>query len=330
MAITTRPVRTKGTSCQRQSIIDVRAQGVWRRVPRIPLRAHLPFASAVSSQAAPSLAVVEVAAPAPTETLLKPLPRAVENIADDANLRNPLARMERLSTGWFGVLLDFEGVIVEDTLEWHKQAWLQVGEEMGLRKPLGHLLGRIKGVKSEVIVSNIFNWTHNPPVARKIAARKEELYEDMLQGVQPAEVVGTRHFLETLYRNKIPIALACATPSKTVQRTLSNLGLSQFFSAVITAEDNGSPELENYYVVASQQLQRPFVRCVVIGDSNRSVEAAHELGMKSVVVTCGKPAYNFVGADLVVRNLSQVSFINLKKLFGNEELVEPLPLESDF
>ena len=34
---------------------------------------------------------------------LKPLPRNVENVADDPSLHNPLARLERLGTGWFGV-----------------------------------------------------------------------------------------------------------------------------------------------------------------------------------------------------------------------------------
>lgn len=34
---------------------------------------------------------------------LKPLPRNVENVADDPSLHNPLARMQRLGTGWMGV-----------------------------------------------------------------------------------------------------------------------------------------------------------------------------------------------------------------------------------
>lgn len=32
-----------------------------------------------------------------------PLPRDVENLADDPNLQNPLQRSERMSTSWFGV-----------------------------------------------------------------------------------------------------------------------------------------------------------------------------------------------------------------------------------
>lgn len=70
-------------------------------------------------------------------------------------------------------------------------------------------------------------------------------------------------------------------------------------------------------------LQRPPMRCIVIGDSNASVEAAHELGMKCIIVAGNNPVYNFTSADLVVRDLSQLSFLNLKKLFGEESLVEP-------
>lgn len=37
------------------------------------------------------------------EQSLLPMPRDVENLADDPQLHNPLQRSERLSTGWFGV-----------------------------------------------------------------------------------------------------------------------------------------------------------------------------------------------------------------------------------
>eukprot|EP00879_Flechtneria_rotunda_P003101 GHRR01003322.1.p2 GENE.GHRR01003322.1~~GHRR01003322.1.p2 ORF type:complete len:135 (+),score=42.34 GHRR01003322.1:268-672(+) len=121
---------------------------------------------------------------------------------------------------------------------------------------------------------------------------------------------------------QIPVALATSQPERRVQPAMERLNLGNYFDAVVTAEDNGAPEVEYYYITAANQIQRPFVRCIVVGDSNRSVEAAHELGMKSVIVTGNQPAWNFSGADLVVRNLSYLSFVNMKKLFGNEDLVE--------
>jgi hypothetical protein len=80
-----------------------------------------------------------------------PLPRAVENAADDPSLHNPLQRMERLSTGWFGVIAEYEGIVVDDTLDMHARAWLQVADEMNLPRPLGQVLRRIKGVRDEVV-----------------------------------------------------------------------------------------------------------------------------------------------------------------------------------
>lgn len=253
----------------------------------------------------------------------RPLPTRTESVVDDPRLANPLERQNRLSTAWFGVITEFDGVLVDSTEAANIQAWLQVAEEMKLPRPLGQVLRRIQGARDEVVIMQLFTWTRNPSQAARIAQRKEEIYDSIMNGVQPAEVPGARSFLDTLRNYNIPVALATAQPERRVKPALEQLNLSNYFDAIVTAEDNGSSEVEFYYVTAAHQLQRPFVRCIVVGDSNRSMEAAHELGMKSVIVTGSQPAWNFSNADLVVRNLSALSFVNMKKLFGNEDLIEP-------
>eukprot|EP00878_Enallax_costatus_P001251 GHUV01001395.1.p1 GENE.GHUV01001395.1~~GHUV01001395.1.p1 ORF type:complete len:329 (+),score=51.58 GHUV01001395.1:231-1217(+) len=253
----------------------------------------------------------------------RPLPTRTESVVDDPRLANPLERQNRLSTAWFGVITEFDGVLVDSTEAANIQAWLEVAEEMRLPRPLGQVLRRIQGARDEVVIMQLFHWTRNPSQAAKIAQRKEEIYDSIMNGVQPAEVPGSRSFLDTLRNYNIPVALATAQPERRVRPVLEKLNLSNYFDGIVTAEDNGSPEVEFYYISAANQLQRPFVRCIVVGDSNRSVEAAHELGMKSVIVTGSQPAWNFSNADLVVRNLSALSFVNMKKLFGNEDLIEP-------
>lgn len=59
---------------------------------------------------------------------------------------------------------------------------------------------------------------------------------------------------------------------------LSAAGLDGRFDAVVTADDvaRGSPDPEGY-LYAAQKMARPPVRCVVIGSSNLSIEAAHEV-----------------------------------------------------
>lgn len=256
------------------------------------------------------------------EKVLMVLP-PMESAVDDLSLHNPLKRAERLSTGWFGVIMEFEGVVMEDTYEAHTQAWLKVAAEFGFPRPLGQVFRRMKGVRDEVVVTRVLNWTQNMTTARQIAKRKMAVYEELLGGRQPAEMLEARPFLETLRKYQIPVALSCAMPEARVKEHLKRFNLGDYFDAVVTAEDSGAPEVEFYYSYASQQIQRPPIRCIVFGESNQSVEAAHELGMKCVVVTGNKPVYDFVGADLVARNLSQINFFNLKRLFGAEDLVEP-------
>lgn len=211
---------------------------------------------------------------------------------------------------------------MEASDETHRQAWLQVADELNYKRPLGQLLRRIKGVRDEVVVSRVFGWTHNSSVARRVAQRKGEIYEQQMGGRQPAAMLEARPFLETLKRYSVPVALATPLHEAKVHEALQRHNLQGHFDVTVTAEDSGSAEVEYYYAYAASKIQRPPIRCVVVGESNTSVEAAHELGMKCVVVTGNAPVYDFTGADLVVRNLSQLSFMNMKRLFADENLVE--------
>ena len=55
----------------------------------------------------------------------------------------------------------------------------------------------------------------------------------------------------------------------------------------------------------------------------QSVEAARECGMACVVVAGRNPLYELTAADLVVRQLEELSFVNLKQLFQLEDRVDP-------
>eukprot|EP00798_Chlamydomonas_sp_ICE-L_P013972 gene13972-19915_t len=256
---------------------------------------------------------------------LLPMDLDVEGIADDPSVHNPLVRMNRLGTGWFGVIMEYEGVIVESLYEEHKASWLQIAEEFGYPKPLGHLFRRIRGCRDELVIKRIFNWTQNPTTVKMLAERKTQIFDELV-GRQPATVHEVFPFLQMLRKLDIPVALVCPMTESKVKEALQRHGLSDAFDAVVTAEDSGAAEVEFLYMIAASQLQRPPMRTIVVGESNTSVEAAHELGMKCVIPTGHRPVYDYVGADLVVRNLGQIAFLNLKKLFAQEDLVRPRTL----
>ena len=55
----------------------------------------------------------------------------------------------------------------------------------------------------------------------------------------------------------------------------------------------------------------------------QSVEAARECGMAAVVVAGRRPLYELGAADLVVKQLNELSVVGLKQLFRMEDLVAP-------
>lgn len=75
---------------------------------------------------------------------------ALEGAVDDPLLANPLRRHHRLGTGWFGVIFEFEGVLVESAHGDHIKAWREVCRRQGADRPQ-FMLERAEGMKNEQV-----------------------------------------------------------------------------------------------------------------------------------------------------------------------------------
>ena len=220
--------------------------------------------------------------------------------------------------------MELEGVCVEyEKNEVVMEAWKRTAAEVDKGAPLQFQLDRALGMKNDQAVQEAFNWTRNPAEARRIGGIKEEILGDLLAEVAPVAFSSSLRFLRGLggFEAETPRALVSSSPESRVYKVLNEIPeLESMFEAVVSAEDvyRGRPDPEGY-LYAAQRLSRPPFRCVVVGNSNASVEAAHEVGMKCVVVAGSRPLYEMGAADLVVRSLDEVSFINLKKLFDLEQ-----------
>ena len=124
------------------------------------------------------------------------------------------------------------------------------------------------------------------------------------------------------------MAVATSEPEARVLDSLERAGLRNAFNSIVTGAGiaRGRPDPEPY-LYAAYNLGRPPLRCVVIGNSNLSIEAAHEVGMQCVSVATRHPMYELTAGDLVLRTLETISVQNLKQLFRMEEGVEPMQPE---
>ncbi|KAG5041444.1 hypothetical protein AAZX31_05G193600 [Glycine max] len=259
------------------------------------------------------------------------------NRADKPSLRNPLLRHERMGCGWLGAIFEWEGVLIEDNPDLEKQAWLALSQEEGKPSPPAFILKRIEGMKNEQAISEVLCWSRDPAQLRRMANRKEEIYQSLQGGIYRF-LSGSKEFVSVLMHYKIPMALVSTRPRKALESAIGEIGIEDTFSVIVAAEDvhRGKPDPE-MFVYAAQLLNFIPERCIVFGNSNLTVEAAHEARMKCVAVASKHPVYELGAADLVVRRLDELSVVDLKNLadiemteFGSVEPEMELEVEKDY
>ncbi|KAL0331220.1 UNVERIFIED_CONTAM: 5-amino-6-(5-phospho-D-ribitylamino)uracil phosphatase, chloroplastic [Sesamum angustifolium] len=259
-----------------------------------------------------------------------------ENKADNPALRNPLLRQERMGCGWLGAIFEWEGVLVEDNPELEKQAWLVLSEEEGKSPPPAFMLRRVEGMKNEQAIAEVLCWSRDPGELKRMASRKEEIYQALQGGIYRFRC-GSQEFVNVLMHHKVPMALVSTRPRKSLERAIGVIGIEGVFDIIVAAEDvhRGKPDPE-MFVYAAQLLQFIPERCIVFGNSNQTVEAAHDARMKCVAVASKHPVYELGAADLVVRHLDELSVVDLKNLadiesaeFGSNEPELEMEVEAE-
>ncbi|KAL0408210.1 UNVERIFIED_CONTAM: 5-amino-6-(5-phospho-D-ribitylamino)uracil phosphatase, chloroplastic [Sesamum radiatum] len=260
-----------------------------------------------------------------------------ENKADDPALNNPLLRLERMGCGWLGAIFEWEGVLIEDNLDLEKQAWLALSQEEGKSTPPAFVLRRIEGMKNEQAIAEVLCWSRDPGEVKRMACRKEEIYQALHGGIYRFRS-GSQEFVNVLMHYKVPLALVSTRPRKYLEKAIQAIGMEGIFNVIVAAEDvhRGKPDPE-MFVYAAQLLQFIPERCIVFGNSNQTVEAAHDARMKCIAVASKHPVYELGAADLVVKHLDELSIIDLKNLaavesaeFGSDEPeLEMEPEEKD-
>lgn len=248
----------------------------------------------------------------------RPASWAPKNRADNPALNNPLLRHERMGCGWLGAIFEWEGVLIEDNPNHEKQAWLALSQEEGKPTPQAFLLQRIEGMKNEQAIAEVLCWSRDPTQTKRMASRKEDIYRSLHGGIYRFRP-GSQELLDVLMHYKIPMALVSTRPRKYLEIAIRAVGVEGVFNVIVAAEDvhRGKPDSE-MFEYAAQLLQFIPERCIVFGNSNRTVEAAHDARMKCVAVASKHLVYELGAADLVVKRLDELSVVDLKKLADTE------------
>ena len=146
-------------------------------------------------------------------------------------LSSPLERMRQTGLGWVGVILEYEGVIVESGFEVELAAWKTLAAELQVGSdPNTYALKRAQGMLPEHIISQVLCWTRNPTRIQEIARRFEKLVADALDPKAQKLLDGTRTILRSLYNTgDVAFAVVSSSPTERVRAGLFSNGIQDLF-----------------------------------------------------------------------------------------------------
>ena len=193
----------------------------------------------------------------------------------------PEPRVWAPPTGTAGLIFDCDGTLA-DTMPAHHRAWTSMLDRYGIPFPeerfyaMGGMptarIIRVLAAEAGVAVTDLDRMVHE----------KESAFLANLHAVRPLELVVA---VAAEHRGRLPMAVASGGYRETITRTLDQLGIRDWFAAVVTAEDTPRHKPEpDVFLEAARRLGVSAAACVVFEDTDIGLEAARRAGMASVDV----------------------------------------------
>lgn len=179
------------------------------------------------------------------------------------------------------LIFDCDGTLA-DTMPLHHRAWIAMLEPFGIPFPETRFYA-MGGMPTSQIIRTLAAdaGVAIDDVAAMVAA-KEQLFLrhiDTLQPIAPVVAVAAAH------RGRLPMAVASGGYRAVVTRTLEQLHLSDWFHALVAAEDTVRHKPEpDVFLEAARRLGAAPGACAVFEDTELGLQAARAAGMLAVDV----------------------------------------------
>jgi HAD superfamily hydrolase (TIGR01509 family) len=196
------------------------------------------------------------------------------------------------------VLFDFEGTLVD--FQWNLAG--AVRETIEMLKTSGFPIDRIQSRKYSTLMEEAMKTASEmgrspDEVREKIGAIYDRYDEDALTrwSLRPS----ARNFLSALKAKATKTALVSNVGKKGVEKALQKLELHPFFDMIVTRNDVKAPKPNSEGIrLALNRLQVINERTLFIGDSLDDIHAAHEAGLRVMIILGGEnPKPDLLGAN---------------------------------
>jgi beta-phosphoglucomutase family hydrolase len=183
-----------------------------------------------------------------------------------------------------GLVFDCDGTIA-DTMPLHYEAWVAALKEHSVEFSEA-LFYELAGMPTADIVALLNErHGHDMPV-QATADYKESIYQRLIPRVVPIEPVVV---LVKEFAGKLPMAVATGGTQAICRKTLSSLGLLDYFQHIVTADDvkRGKPA-PDIFLESARRLGVPPESCYAFEDGDLGIQSARDAGMTVIDI---RPMY---------------------------------------
>ncbi len=184
--------------------------------------------------------------------------------------------------GFSAVVFDCDGTLV-DSMPAHFEAWCEAlgmfGAANVLKEDVFYAMGGRPTTDIVVELNDEYGLKLKPEA---VALAKREAF---LRKIHTFELIDEVADFARSLRGKVPMAIATGGTRLVIEKTLSAMGVSDWFDEVVTADDiaNGKPA-PDIYLHAAKLLGVPPHKCLAVEDAPPGILAAQRAGMQVVSV----------------------------------------------
>jgi beta-phosphoglucomutase family hydrolase len=184
------------------------------------------------------------------------------------------------------LLFDFDGTIA-DTMPAHLEAWNQVLSVHKLTLSKEQHLAWAGRPTREIV--RLLNELHLTNMSYEVISKTKELHY-MRSLAEIKEIVPVADIIRH-YHGQLPMAVVSGSRHRPVDTTLEHLNLTQYFDAVVCAEDYtvGKPA-PDCFLQAAKLLKVKSEHCLVFEDGELGIQAAKAAGMAYLRVSESSPS----------------------------------------
>ena len=205
-----------------------------------------------------------------------------------------------------------DGVLVDSAWA-HRGSWQLLAEEAGLTIT-DEQFAETFGQPSRQVIRQLWGTELPDSDVKRLDDRKECLYRDLIRDRVPV-MPGAVALLHRLHREGAILAIGSSGPPANVELVLSELGVGELLSAIVTGVDvqKGKPA-PDVFVMAAGRMQLACRRCVVVEDAPVGIEAAHRAGMAAVGLVGTHAREALRDAEWVVDSFAELSLARVAGL----------------